>query len=108
MNDSFILIFLESTAETPKIKRMFVMFEPTTFPTTISELFCMTAITEDINSGNDVPTATIVTPTTNGDIPRDKPIFSAASVNLSDDFANIVKEAIKTNNQIIMFIIVSP
>ena len=66
-NVSFILIFLAKIADKPSISKTFVMLDPTTFPATISELFCITAIIEEINSGRLVPIATIVTPTINGD-----------------------------------------
>lgn len=50
------------TAEIPRIQKMLKMFEPKMFPTAISIFLRYTAATEVANSGNDVPTATIVKP----------------------------------------------
>ncbi len=46
---------------------------------------------EEINSGIDVPTPTIVTPTMKGLNPINKPIFSAASVKKSDPLTRMAK-----------------
>ena len=70
---------------------MFAMFEPITFPVTISDEFFKTENIEEINSGNEVPMDTIIIPIINGDNPKNIPIFSDASVNLSAAFINIAK-----------------
>ena len=60
------------------------MFEPITLPVTISDVPLNTEAIEVASSGNDVPKATIVTPIIKGEIPKDSPIFSALSINLSE------------------------
>ena len=64
----------------PKIKKILVIFEPTTLPTTISDEFLKTAKIEEISSGKEIPIATIVTPTIKAGKPKNKPIFSAECV----------------------------
>ncbi len=44
----------------PKIPRTLKKLEPTTFPTAISLFFFIAATTDVANSGNEVPTASIV------------------------------------------------
>ena len=76
-------------------RRMFVIFDPTALPMTISEVPLKTLAIEVANSGSDVPNATIVTPMIKDGIPNDNPIFSALSTNLSLDKSNM---AILTKN----------
>ena len=76
------------------------MFEPTTFPTTISDDPSKTAMIEEMSSGKDVPTATIVTPMMKAGNPKNKPIFSAEFVKNSEALTNTYKLAIKTETQI--------
>lgn len=94
-NASCTLIFLAITTEKPRISKMFVMFEPIIIPETISEFPCNTANVEEINSGRLVPIATMVTPTRNGEILSQSPIFSAEVVNHSADFAS--RNSVKIN-----------
>ena len=47
---------------TPRIQKILKIFEPTIFPIAISDCFLYAATAEVANSGNDVPTATIVKP----------------------------------------------
>jgi hypothetical protein len=64
---------------------MFERDEPMMFPGTISELPALTDKTDEMSSGNEVPTETITTPTTNEDNPKRYPSVSAAPVkNLAD------------------------
>ncbi len=51
-------------AVTPRIQRILKIFEPTTFPTAISDSFFIDATIEVNNSGKLVPTATTVNPIT--------------------------------------------
>jgi len=91
-----ILIDLDKTATIPKTKQIFATLEPTTLPITISDSPANTAATDAANSGKDVPKATIVTPIINGEIPKDKPISSAASTNQSEDLTKIPMLTIKS------------
>lgn len=108
MDLSFTSISLLIIAERPNIKRRFAMFAPRTFPITISEALFVTESIEENNSGRLVPIAIIVIPMMNGDKLNERPIFSADSVNHSDDFARTAREEISINIQIIISIIVSP
>lgn len=85
------LIPFPTTAVKPKTNKILVIFEPTIVPGIISEELLKTDATEVANSGIDVPNATIVTPIINGEIPYESPIFSAASINLSDASKSTVK-----------------
>jgi len=85
------LICFPTIAVNPSTKRIFVILEPMTFPTTISEDPENTEAMEVANSGKEVPKATIVTPIINGDIPKDRPTFSAASINLSEAYNRTTK-----------------
>lgn len=73
MGRSTLIIFLFTTKQPPitevkpSTSNVFAMFDPTTFPITISECPPITEITEVAISGSDVPRATIVTPIMNGD-----------------------------------------
>ena len=75
------------------------MFEPTTFPATISELPWITAKIEEISSGREVPSATIVAPTTKYGRPTAMPTISAASVKISDAFTNKARLTISKAGQ---------
>lgn len=70
---------------------MLVMFDPTTFPMTISEVPAKTLATEVASSGNEVPNAIIVTPIIKGEIPKERPISSAESMNQSAAFSKTAK-----------------
>ncbi len=74
------VIFLPKIAVNPSMRNMFVMFDPMTFPTTISEEFFKTAKIDEISSGKDVPNATMDTPMMKEGIPKNRPTFSAVSV----------------------------
>lgn len=52
----------------PKTRAMFAMFEPITLPTAIPALSFKALVMLTINSGADVPNATIVIPITKGEI----------------------------------------
>jgi len=62
-----------------------------TFPTTISESFAKTEAIEVASSGSEVPKATIVTPIINGEIPNERPIFSAESIKKSEDLSRTAR-----------------
>lgn len=55
--------------ETPMIKNILKIFEPTIFPTEMSISFLSAAATDVTNSGSDVPAATIVEDMRNSLIP---------------------------------------
>ena len=82
---------LPTNAVIPMTNNILVILDPITFPATISELPMFTAAIDEANSGKDVPNATTVTPMINGEMPKDKPIFSAASTNQSLAFINTNK-----------------
>ena len=75
---------LPNIAAAPNTSKIFVMLDPTAFPITTSEVPEYTDTIEVANSGNEVPKATMVTPTTNEGIPNAKPTFSEESTNLSE------------------------
>ena len=57
-------------AAPPRTKAMLLIFEPMAFPTAISGFpVCRDANAETKNSGEDVPSPTMVRPTVRGDIP---------------------------------------
>jgi hypothetical protein len=56
---------------------------------------------EDMSSGIDVPTDTIVTPTIKGGIPKNTPIFSADLVKKSEAFKRMDKLTINTIIQVV-------
>ena len=62
-------------AETPTISKMFAIFEPIAFAATTSGTPLNTATKDEMSSGKDVPTPTMVTPTIKGDKPRESPIL---------------------------------
>lgn len=66
---------------TPNIKKILKILLPTTLPTAISEFFLYAATTLVANSGNEVPTATTVSPRTDWLIPKDKATFIIWSTN---------------------------
>ena len=59
-----------TAAESPRMRRIFPMFDPRTFPMAISEAHLIAAIQLVKNSGMLVPQATIVSPMMRSDIPR--------------------------------------
>lgn len=59
------------TDEAPSTNKMLKMLLPTMLPKAISLCFFKAAVTEVINSGRDVPTATIVNPTSVSLIPME-------------------------------------
>jgi hypothetical protein len=69
-----------ATLTAPRIMSRLAAFAPRTLPETISDAPARTLSTEATSSGSDVPMATMNTPTTNGDMPRERPIRSAAAV----------------------------
>ena len=81
---------------------MLVTLEPTAFPTTISGEPSTTANIELTSSGNEVPMATMVRPTTYDGTPKKMPSSSAPSVNQSADFTRARSE---TTNSIIQRVI---
>ncbi|OGZ92585.1 MAG: hypothetical protein A2549_03295 [Candidatus Staskawiczbacteria bacterium RIFOXYD2_FULL_37_10] len=85
---------LPMTAETPTISKIFAIFDPIAFAATTSGTPLNTATKEEISSGKDVPTPTMVTPTIKGDKPRASPIFSALAINQSAPFTSAPNETI--------------
>jgi uncharacterized protein YegJ (DUF2314 family) len=78
---------------------MLKILEPIMFAPTISVVFFRTAATEENNSGKEVPRATMVTPTINGEIFKARPILSAFSTNQSEPLINKNKLKEKINDQ---------
>lgn len=87
---------LPTTAEKPMTRSIFAMFEPMAFAVTTSVTPLNVAANEEINSGQDVPIPTIVTPTIKGERPKARPIFSALTINQSALFTNTTREIMKT------------
>ena len=97
---------LPMTAQIPIISKIFAIFEPITFAATTSGTPLNIATKEEISSGKDVPTPTIVTPTIKGDKPRDSLIFSALAINQSAPFISTPNETINTIIQIMIINVV--
>lgn len=91
----FKVIFFPITAAIPRTRKILVIFDPSTFPTTISVAPPATAANEDPSSGRLVPIPTIKTPVINGDRPAFNPIDSAAPTKKSEDF--ISRDKLKIN-----------
>ncbi len=68
--------------ENPRIQKILKIFDHTMFHTAISLCHFRAAMIDVANSGNDVPTATIVRPMTISDIPKDRAIITAPSTNI--------------------------
>jgi len=80
------------------LSSIFDVLDPRTFPNTYSFCPIITAIVEEINSGREVPTATIVAPMTNLGILKINPNFSAFS---TKEFDDLTKTKILTTRIII-------
>ena len=75
------------------------MLLPTIFPTPMSVCFFAIAIMDVINSGRDVPIATITTPITSWDNPKVSAIFTAPStVRWPPRNSSITPAAIRPND----------
>ncbi len=103
----FDFIDLAKIDVAPIISKIFAMFEPTALATTISGTPLNTATKEEISSGKEVPAPTITTPTTNGESPAAKPIFSALPKKMSAPFTKTkrltTKIIIETINMKILY-----
>ncbi len=67
----------------PRMNRTLKMLLPTTLPTAMSVLPFSTAPTDTATSGELVPIATMVRPTTSGEMPSDSAIFEAPRTSAS-------------------------
>ena len=82
-SENLFLIWLTAKQETPKIRAILVIFDPTIVPiATASAEFTTELIATNI-SGVDVPRATIVRPTNKSLMPKFLAILEDASTNLS-------------------------
>ena len=71
------------TVETPRIKNILKMFDPTTFPIAMSTFFLRTATMEVASSGREVPMETTVKPITLSERPMASAISTAlVTINL--------------------------
>lgn len=68
--------------ENQRIQKILKIFDHTIFQMAISLCHFRAAMIDVANSGNDVPTATIVRPMTISDIPNDSAINTAPSTNI--------------------------
>ena len=68
---------------TPRMSRRLKMLDPTILPKAICPFFLLTAMTEDTNSGNEVPPDTIVRPMNASYTPHSRAIVEAESTNIS-------------------------
>ena len=91
------MLFFANKVVIPRIKKILEMFAPKTLPSTISGWPLVLAIIPETNSGSDVPTATMTTPTINGESFRESPIRSAASVKYLDAKMSKPRLPIKIN-----------
>src|SRR3989338_4535506 len=82
---------LKSRPLTPRMSKMFAMFEPMTLPTAMDGLFWREATTEVASSGNEVPMATMVNPITRGGMRRNRAKREADSTNKSEPFNRTAK-----------------
>jgi len=80
---------------------MFVMLEPITLPTTISDAPLSTDRIEVVSSGSDVPKDTRVTPIINGLIPQERPIRSALSMNLLEPMIRAARLTMKVKKSMV-------
>jgi len=87
---------LANNAEKPTTRRIFAIFDPMAFAATISGAPCNMAEIPEISSGNEVPRPTITTPTTNGERPAAKPIFSEDPSRKSAPLTNTNNETTNT------------
>jgi len=85
-------ILTANIADNPNIPAKFHIFEPITVPTPNSVLPVKEAISAEPNSGKDVPIAAAVTPKIICEIPKDDPISTMLSTNISEDFISDLKE----------------
>ncbi len=100
-------IFPPRSARIPTIRRMFVIFEPTTLAITISGAPLSTPAIEDASSGSEVPNPTISTPMANFDMPNDAPSCFAPTTNPSAPRTRTNSETSNTTVQIEISNIVS-
>lgn len=100
----FIRLFVTESfrpiiAATPTISKILAILDPTAFAVTTSVTPFDIATKDEISSGKDVPRPTITTPTTKGDMPRDKPIFSELPISQSALLTKTNKDTTKTTIQ---------
>ena len=100
--NSFFIVFLFTVrfliiTATPKIRRLFVMLLPTTFPNTISELPSDKAFREIANSGALVPKATIVSPIKTFDTLKLVAVDEEPSIKISAPLIKRIKPIINSN-----------
>ena len=82
-------------AAMPKINKVLEILDPIIFPKDMSEFPFMLAKTETINSGAEVPKATIVKPITKLEMPNFLAIDEEPSINISAPFIKKIKPNIK-------------
>ena len=91
-------------AGTPRTKRIFAVFDPTTLPNAIPGALSKTALIEISSSGAEVPKATIVKLTINAGTPSRKDRFTAPLTSASPAKSRITSPTIlKTHGIIISF-----
>ena len=73
----------EKHLQSPKIKAMLAMLEPSTLPTAVSVFPSKAAVADTIISGADDPIAKIVMPITNGEMPKLRASAAEPKTNLS-------------------------
>ena len=95
LSENFCLIWLIAKHETPKIRAIFVMLEPTIVPmATDSAEFTTELIATNI-AGADVPRATIVKPTNKSLMPKLLAILEDESTNLSAPKTRVAIDTIR-------------
>ena len=98
-------IWLIAKQDTPKMRAMLVIFDPTIVPiATASAEFTTELIATNI-SGVDVPRATIVRPTNKSLIPKFFAILEDASTNLSAPKTRVAMDIIRSETLISIFIL---
>jgi len=87
---------------TPRMRRIFAIFEPTTFPRVISLFHFRLAVTLTVSSGRDVPNATTVKPMTRLDTPNRFAMDAEPETRKSAPFMRTTRPTIIKRRGIIM------
>ena len=104
-SENLFLIWLIAKQDTPKIRAILVIFDPTIVPIATASAEFITELMATKISGADVPRATIVKPTNNSLIPNLLAILEEASTNLSAPKTRVAIDKISTEIFVNIFIL---
>ncbi len=104
-SENLFLIWLIAKQDTPKIRAILVIFDPTIVPIATASAEFTTELMATKISGADVPRATIVKPTNNSLIPNLLAILEEASTNLSAPKTRVAIDKISTEIFVNIFIL---